>query len=78
METIPSGAGGANTVGRQLVEPPRETTKREERARSRRGDGGGERRQSLEGGAWRLLAGGGVGGESLLSPYRLCPRSWTE
>lgn len=28
---------------------PRETTKREERARSRRGDGGGEQRQNLRG-----------------------------
>lgn len=55
-EPLPGGAGGANTVGRQLVEPPRETTKREERARSRPGDGGGERRQSLKGG---LTASGG-------------------
>lgn len=55
-ETLPGGAGGASAVGRQLVEPPRETTQREERARPRRGDGGGERRQSLGGadGFWRV------------------------
>lgn len=51
MEPLLRGAGGVYTVERRLVEPPRETTKREERARSRCGDGGGERRQSLEGGA---------------------------
>lgn len=50
-------AGGACTVERQLVEPPQKTTKREQRARSRRSDGGGERRQSVKGGVdgcWRV------------------------
>jgi hypothetical protein len=57
VEPPPGRGGRSEDSWTPVGGVPRETTQRDQRARPRRGDGGGERRQSLEGGAdgfWRV------------------------